>query len=42
EDNDEEDKPKEPCKNHPSSVRCFRCLSNAKGRKVKKMRGNVF
>ncbi|CAI2180978.1 4610_t:CDS:2 [Funneliformis geosporum] len=42
-DEDEEDSeaPK-PCKNHSPSVRCFRCLVGAKGKKVKRVSGNVY
>ncbi|CAG8462438.1 5360_t:CDS:1 [Paraglomus brasilianum] len=31
-----------PCKNHPASVRCFRCLVGSRGKKVKRVGGNVF
>ena len=31
-----------PCKNHSPSIRCFRCLVGSRGKKVKRVGGNVF
>ena len=42
EEEEEEVKPKGPCKSHPPSVRCFRCLTGDSGKKVKRLKGNVF
>jgi len=36
EEEEEGDEPVKPCKNHPSSVRCFRCLLGAKGTSERK------
>jgi hypothetical protein len=42
EEEEEAVKPKGPCKSHPPSVRCFRCLTGDSGKKVKHLKGNVF
>jgi hypothetical protein len=41
EDEEDIESPK-PCKNHSPSVRCFRCLVGSKGKKVKRVGGNIF